>query len=194
MAQVTEITVKDALGTNREVATLTETNAKLTTLDTKVAETNTKLTTLNDTKVTETNTKLTDTNTKLDTLIAKFPAAGPAALGQGTMAQSSRVVIASDQSTIAVAPQMASGGNISVATNATGSTYNAFSSQACKQLTIVNDTGFDIEFQQGGSGVAIPIFDGSSFTIFGISNVNSIGVRRKDTSNTPVTVKARWES
>ena len=93
-----------------------------------------------------------------------------------------------------VTPAMASGGNISVDTAATGTNFATFGSQACKQLTIVNDTGTDIEVRQGGSGVALPIFNGDKFTFYGLSNANTLGVRRKDTSNTQVTVKARWEA
>lgn len=90
-------------------------------------------------------------------------------------------------------PVMMDGGNISVATAGTGTNYAPFAQQALAQLTIVNDTGTALEFQQDGTGVAIPIADGSSFSIFGIHDAVVIGVRRKDTANTPVTVKARWE-
>lgn len=92
-----------------------------------------------------------------------------------------------------VVPQMINGGNISVQTNATGATYNAYATQLCSQLTIVNDTGTALEVRQGGAGVAIPIASGGSFTFFGIINASQLGVRRVDTSNTQVTVKARWE-
>lgn len=91
-------------------------------------------------------------------------------------------------------PAMASGGNISVQTNATGTTYTAFTSQACKQLTLVNNTGTTIEFRQGGAGVAVPVFDKAAFTIFGLTNTNQIDIRRTDTSNTQVTIQARWEA
>ena len=91
-----------------------------------------------------------------------------------------------------VAIEYATGGNISVATNATGATYNAFASQVCKNLTIVNDTATALEVQQGGSGVALPIPVGATFKFEGITNSNQLGVRRADQSATPVTVKARW--
>lgn len=95
---------------------------------------------------------------------------------------------------ILTVPVMSSGGNIDLTTNTTGSTFNTFASQACKQLTIVNNTGTTIEFRQGGAGVAVPIFDKAAFTVFGITNTNQIGIRRTDVSNTTVTVQARWES
>lgn len=91
-------------------------------------------------------------------------------------------------------PIMNSGGNVDLQTNATGATFNAFGSQACSQLTLVNDTGTKLEFRQGGSGVAVPVFDQTSFTVFGIANANEISVRRKDQSSTQVTVAARWEA
>lgn len=95
---------------------------------------------------------------------------------------------------LGVTPQMASGGNISAQTNNPGSTYAAFASQACKQVTIVNDTGTTILVQQGAAGVGVPIFDQSAFTFFGVANANTLGVKRKDESNTLVTVAARWEA
>lgn len=88
---------------------------------------------------------------------------------------------------------MSSGGNISVQTPSTGTNYGAFDSHVCSQLTIINDTGTAIEWMQDGIGIALPIADGDTFTIFGIDDTNRISVRRKDTSNTQVTVKARWE-
>lgn len=96
--------------------------------------------------------------------------------------------------TLGVTPQMASGGNISAQTANPGTTYTAFGSQACKQVTIVNDTGTTILVQQGGAGVGVPIFDQSAFSFFGLSNANVLGVKRKDDGNTPVTVAARWEA
>jgi hypothetical protein len=89
---------------------------------------------------------------------------------------------------------MNAGGNVSVSTAAVGTNYATFASQACTQLTIVNDTGTDLEWQQGGAGVALTVKDGNTFSIFGLTNANQIGVRRKDTSNTQVTAKARWEA
>ena len=88
-------------------------------------------------------------------------------------------------------PVMTNGGNLSVSS---GSNFVAFGTQALKQLTLVNNTGVTIEFQQGGAGVAIPISDKDAFSIFGITNANQIGVRRVDAVATAVTIHARWES
>ena len=104
---------------------------------------------------------------------------------------------ASDVSTanpMPTTPMLTTGGNVSVTTSGTGATYVALGSQACKQLTLVNNTGVTIEFRQGAAGVAVPIFDKAAFSIFGITNANQIDVRRTDTSNTTVVIQGRWES
>jgi hypothetical protein len=79
-----------------------------------------------------------------------------------------------------------------VQSNATGTTYNAFASQACKELTLVNDTGTDIQVQIGGSGEVFVVWNGAAYTVRGITNASSVGYRRKDTSNTQVTLAANW--
>lgn len=94
---------------------------------------------------------------------------------------------------VPVIPSMASGGNLSLTTNATGTTFNVFASQACKQLNVSNQTGVTIEVQQGGTGVAFQIPTNTFYTFFGITNTNQLGIRRTDTLNTQVTVTARWE-
>ena len=95
---------------------------------------------------------------------------------------------------LGVVPQMTSGGHLAVTTSATSGAYVDFAAQACKQVTLVNNTGTTLEVQQGGSGVAIALFPGVPFTLFGITNMNTIGVRRVDLSTTQVTVQARWEA
>ena len=94
----------------------------------------------------------------------------------------------------AVEPVMNAGGNIALATAAAGANFTAFVAQACHQLTICNDTGTTIEVRQGGAGVAIPVFDRTYFTLFGLANASQIEARRADQAGTSVTVKARWES
>ena len=93
-----------------------------------------------------------------------------------------------------VKPVMTGGGNTSLTTAATGTNYTAFGSQACTQLTIVNDTGVDLVFTQGGTGVALRIFANTVYTIFGITDASQIWVRRQDTNNATVVVNARWEA
>lgn len=99
-----------------------------------------------------------------------------------------------DNSKYPVIPSMTTGGNVSAQTNATGTSYTAFGSQALKQLTVSNQTGVTLEFQQGASGVGFQVPTGAFYTFFGITNANQIGVRRVDQSSTQVTVTARWEN
>jgi len=97
-------------------------------------------------------------------------------------------------SNIPVIPSMASGGNISAQTAATGTNWTAYSSQTCKQLTLSNQSGTTIEVRQGGTGVGLQIPTGSFYTFFGITNTNQLEIRRVDTANTQVTITARWET
>lgn len=101
---------------------------------------------------------------------------------------------ATQKASATIVPEMQDGGNIQVVTSVTGATYTTFAAQATKQLTIVNATGTDIEVRQDGAGVALPIINGTAYPFYGLANANQLGVRRIDNSNTPVTVKARWES
>jgi len=87
-----------------------------------------------------------------------------------------------------------SAANDSVSTSAVGATYVALNTVAAERVSVINDTGVDLELRQGGSGVAIPVFAGSFFTFAGIANANELDVRRVDLSNTQVTVKYRLEA
>lgn len=99
-----------------------------------------------------------------------------------------------DNSKQPVIPSMTSGGNISAQTAATGTNWTAYSSQSCKQLTLSNQSGTTIEVRQGGTGVGLQIPTGSFYTFFGIANANQLEIRRVDTTNTQVTITARWET
>jgi N-methylhydantoinase B/oxoprolinase/acetone carboxylase alpha subunit len=103
-----------------------------------------------------------------------------------------RVAVATDANV--VVPAMGSAGHLSLQTAATGTNWTAFTSQVCKQLTISNQTGTTIEVRQGATGVGFQIPTGSFYTFFGLTNANGLDARRVDTSNTQVTVTARWES
>lgn len=92
-----------------------------------------------------------------------------------------------------VIPKMAAGGNIDVATDAEGSNWATFASQGCRQLTIANNTGVALEFRTGGQGDAMPIFNATYYTIYGLANCADVSVRRIDQADTPVNVQARWE-
>lgn len=104
------------------------------------------------------------------------------------------IKVDSSGTALSVIHVMSSGGNIAVTTSAVGTNYTAFASQACKQLTISNNTGTVVELRQDATGEALPIQNGSYFTFYGLTNANQLDCRRTDTSNTQVTVQARWES
>lgn len=93
-----------------------------------------------------------------------------------------------------VKPALGSGGFIATNTVSGGTGWGAFGAQALTQLTIGNDTGTDIEIRQDNTGLALTVFDGTYYTIFGITDASQISVRRKDQSTTQVAVKARWEA
>jgi hypothetical protein len=99
-----------------------------------------------------------------------------------------------DNSKQPVVPSMTTGGNLSVQTAATGTSWTAFASQALKQLTISNQTGVTTEFRQSGTGVGFQIPAGTFYTFFGITNANQLEARRVDTLNAQVTITARWEA
>lgn len=136
------------------------------------------------------NTGAVDANTLRVTLATDGPGVG----NLSTIATNTGRIPAADNSKTPVIPSMTTGGNVSVTTAATGTNWTAFASQACKQLTISNQTGTTIEFRQGATGVGFQVPTGSFYTFFGLSNANAIDARRVDTSNTQVTVTARWES
>ncbi len=87
-------------------------------------------------------------------------------------------------------PTAGSGTILSLTTNATGATFNAFSSQACVALDIVNNTNTTIEYRRNGVGTAMQIPAGAARMVIGITDASQISVRRTDTSNTQVTVQA----
>jgi hypothetical protein len=87
-------------------------------------------------------------------------------------------------------PTASSASILALTTAATGTNWTAFGSSACVALDLVNNTGTTIEYRRGGAGNTIPILSGSSRLIVGITNANSIEVRRVDTSNTQVTLTA----
>ena len=93
-----------------------------------------------------------------------------------------------------VLPAMTSGGHVAVGTAAGGTTFVPFAAQPCRQLTIANNTGVTVELQQGGGGAALPVFAGSYFTLLGLTDASTVGVRRVDQSTTQVSVTARWEA
>lgn len=84
------------------------------------------------------------------------------------------------------------GGNLAVTTAVDGSQFVTLPSQAATQVTVFNPTETIIEVRQGGSGVAVPVFPSTTFTFFGVSNANDLGIRRSDEGD-PVEIPVRWE-
>lgn len=95
---------------------------------------------------------------------------------------------------VEVHPGFKSGGNLAVNTNVDGTGFVDLPSQACAQVTVVNDTDVTFEVRQGGAGAACPVLAQSSFTFFGVSNADQLSVRRKDRGTEVLEVCARWES
>jgi|SRR6516164_7331450 len=95
---------------------------------------------------------------------------------------------------MAVEPRLPLGGNTHAVTSASGSSFVTFPAQPCCQLTIGNHAGTDVEVQQDGVGDAFPVFSGTYFTFYGITDASRLGVRRIDVGNTQVSVAARWEA
>lgn len=96
-------------------------------------------------------------------------------------------------SSLFVTPRMSDGGFISVTTSNTGTPYVSFANQICSQLTVSNDSGSLLDVQQNSTGVAFKLIPLTYFTLYGLQNANTISIRRTDTSNTQLTVTARWE-
>lgn len=116
----------------------------------------------------------------------------PASLGTKTASASLSVTPASDAAYSPGAPKVTSVTIVSLQTNATGATYNAFASQACTALDVVNTAtaAADLEFRRGGSGSTIVVPSGSARMFVGITNASDLQARRLDQSNTQVTFTA----
>lgn len=89
-----------------------------------------------------------------------------------------------------VSPTFTGAANLSISTAAS---YTAFPAQACKQLTIANNTGVTVQVQQGGSGAAQPVFPGTYYVFYGLTDASALAVERADGMATAVTVNARCE-
>lgn len=87
-----------------------------------------------------------------------------------------------------------SSGNGTQQTNPTGATFNTLTSQACKSVTISNQTGTTLDVQQGGAGAAFQLPTGQVVVFRGLTNANNLGIRRSDASSSQVTASYRWEA
>ena len=75
-------------------------------------------------------------------------------------------------------------------TSATGTAFTAFGFLACELLTVINDTGTDLEFRRNSAGLSMVILTGQTYQISGITNANQISFKRKDSVTTQVLVRA----
>lgn len=94
---------------------------------------------------------------------------------------------------IKIIESVSAAGNLSITTAAVGTNWTAFSSVACTRVHILNTSNTTIEVRQDGAGVGLVIPINAGFTFSGIYDANQLSVRRIDTSNTQVTITARWE-
>jgi hypothetical protein len=88
---------------------------------------------------------------------------------------------------------MSNSGHISVQTAAAGTNWTTFQEVRASRITVSNQTGTTIEIRQDGAGVGFQIPTGAFFTFFILGLTSQLQVRRVDTSNTQVTITARWE-
>lgn len=111
--------------------------------------------------------------------------------GRAAAADSSPAVL-STEDLAAITGTSLTGTLMELTTNATGTTYTAFGSQACKQLTVFNarPSAVDLQVRRGSSGATLCLPAGAFWVFVGLTNANQIEVRRWDTSNTQVTVSA----
>lgn len=75
-------------------------------------------------------------------------------------------------------------------TAAAGATWAVFANQACTCLSLVNNSGQDLEYRRGGAGKALPLLNRMAYLVVGITNANQVSIRRIDQSNTQVTLSA----
>lgn len=75
-------------------------------------------------------------------------------------------------------------------TAADGTTFTAFASLACEYLDVFNDTGTDLEYRRGTTGLTMIIPAGEQRKIYGLTNANGIQFKRKDSAVTQVIVRA----
>lgn len=75
-------------------------------------------------------------------------------------------------------------------TAADGTTFTAFASLACEYLDVFNDTGTDLEYRRGTTGLTMIIPVGQQRKIYGLTNANGIQFKRKDSAVTQVIVRA----
>jgi hypothetical protein len=105
---------------------------------------------------------------------------------------------ATNDKTLAVrtdaAGRLVLGGASSLSTDSTqtanpGTNWTALTAGACSQITIQNLTGTVISYRLGTSSAEFDLPNGSSVILPVLANSNEWQIRRKDTSNSQVTVQ-----
>ncbi len=92
-------------------------------------------------------------------------------------------------------PYFGAGGNRSVSAGATWTRLSA-RELPCRQVKICADATVDLVFRTAESGddsVALTVFAGSYYTVFGIADARDVWVKRKD-NGANVTIPYRWEA
>ena len=89
---------------------------------------------------------------------------------------------------------MSLSGNRAAATANPGTNWTALPNVTCLQCYVSAPSGVTIEVRQGGAGDVFPVPGGTTQFFGGVSNLNTLEVRRQDVSNTPATVSVRWEA
>lgn len=122
-------------------------------------------------------------NATLTSLDGKIPAKGPA------VSTASTPVVPATDANIA-RETYSSVAILKASTLASGTGYQAFTSQACTALDVYNGSTVEVEYQRNGAGNAMGIPAGGSRYVQGITNANQIAIRRRDLNAVPVTVDA----
>jgi hypothetical protein len=76
-----------------------------------------------------------------------------------------------------------------VTTSTTGTAFVQLANHPCDSVTMINDSGQTMKVKIKSSTSYISVFSGSYFTFDGINNSEELFIKRKDESNTPLTVE-----
>ena len=76
----------------------------------------------------------------------------------------------------------------SITTDSAGTNYVTFTTGACYELSLINNSGVSISVRRNGSGTALPIPSGNGYTFKGISNANQLSLIRTDFATNQVTL------
>lgn len=104
------------------------------------------------------------------------------------------VIAGTPSNPLTVTPKISSGGNLRLTLTNGTSTFLPFGDQACSRLLLINATGQTVEFQRGGAGDAVPLLNGMTVPIEGLTNANQISVKRSGVNNAGEVVGAVWEA